>query len=137
MTTRNSDAVWNGNLAEGAGLVALGSEMFTGPYTFASRFEQGAGTNPEELLGAAHASCFSMFLANVISGAGKQVTSVRTTASVTLGDGPAITGVALSVTAEVPGLSEADFAQHVKTTEAGCPISAALSVPITVDARLS
>ena len=103
----------------------------------AARFEQGAGTNPEELLGAAHASCFSMFLANVISQAGHQVISVRTTASVTLGDGPAVTGVALAVTADVPGLIEADLAQHVKTTEAGCPISTALSVPITVDARLS
>jgi osmotically inducible protein OsmC len=137
MTTRNSNAVWNGNLAEGAGSVALGSELFTGPYTFASRFQQGAGTNPEELLGAAHASCFSMFLANVISEAGQQVIAVHTTASVTLGDGPAVTGIALSVTADAPGLSEADFARHVKTTEAGCPIANALRVPITVDARLS
>src|SRR5688572_31701653 len=93
MTTRTSNAVWNGSLTEGAGSVALGSGTFTGPYTFASRFGQGTDTNPEELLGAAHAACFSMFLANVISEAGRQVTAVDTTASVTLGDGPAITGI--------------------------------------------
>ncbi|MGY1839914.1 MULTISPECIES: OsmC family peroxiredoxin [unclassified Modestobacter] len=137
MTTRNSNAVWKGDLAGGAGAVALGSGLFTGPYTFASRFEDGAGTDPEELLGAAHASCFAMFLANVISGAGQQVTAVHATASVTLGAGPAVTGIALAVTAEAPGLSDADFAQHVKTTEAGCPISNALAVPVTVDARLA
>lgn len=137
MPTRTSSAVWTGDLKGGAGTVALGSGVFEGPYTFVSRFEDGSGTNPEELIAAAHAGCFSMFLANVLAGAGFTADSVRTSAAVTLGAGPAITGIALTVEAAVPNIEADAFAGHVETAKAGCPVSAALSaVPITVDAKL-
>ncbi|GLY05458.1 MULTISPECIES: OsmC family protein [Actinoplanes] len=137
MTIRTSSAVWNGDLKSGTGDIALGSGALNSAYTFASRFEDGAGTNPEELIAAAHAACFSMFLANVLAGAGHTADSVRTVAAVTLGDGPAITGIALTTEARVPGLAAEAFATHVETAKAGCPISAALAaVPITVTAAL-
>ncbi|WP_033342978.1 OsmC family peroxiredoxin [Catenuloplanes japonicus] len=137
MPTRTSYAVWSGDLRNGSGIVALGSGSFEGRYTFLSRFAQGEGTNPEELIGASHAGCYSMFLAEVLAGAGFTADTVTTSASVTIGDGPAIVGIRLTVEAVVPGLDEEAFASHVETATAGYPISTASgAVPIVVDAIL-
>src|SRR2546423_5396098 len=109
MPTRSSSARWQGNLKEGAGTMALGSGAFEGSYSFASRFEEGKGTNPEELIAAAHAGCFSMALANVLSQAGHQPDSVETTARVHLDPddgGFSITRSELSTEVKVDGLDE-------------------------------
>ncbi|MFF4877538.1 OsmC family peroxiredoxin [Micromonospora sp. NPDC000668] len=137
MTTCVANAVWCDSLSDGIGEVEVGSGFLHAPYTFASRFQDSKGCHPEELLGAAHASCFAMFLANVISEAGTPVLSVLTSAAVTLGDGPAVTGITLTVTVDAPGLEASKFTEHVETTKLGCPISKALAVPILVDAQLS
>ncbi len=123
MTTRQATAKWNGTLKEGNGTMKYGA--FEGPYTFASRFEEGKGTNPEELVGAAHAGCFSMFLAALISNEKLTPNRVETTASVHLGDddGPKITSIDLVCTAEVPGLEQAKFAALSQTAKEKCPIS--------------
>ena len=104
MATRKANAKWNGTLKDGNGVMKYGD--FEGPFTFASRFEEGKGTNPEELVGAAHAGCFSMFLSALISGENLNPTSIETTASVHLGDddGPKITRIDLVCEAIVPGL---------------------------------
>src|SRR5215813_3417483 len=107
MATRNGSAVWEGTLREGKGTVKLGSGAFQGPYSFASRFESGTGTNPEELIGAAHAGCFSMALAHGLSQAGFPPRRVQTTAKVHLektADGFAIPRIELHTKAEVPGI---------------------------------
>ncbi|HMM87047.1 MAG: OsmC family protein [Gammaproteobacteria bacterium] len=138
MTTRQSSAEWNGSLKEGAGRMRLGSGAYEGPYTFASRFESGPGTNPEELIGAAHAGCYSMFLSALLSKAGTPPKSVRTTATVHLGDGPTIHLIELDTVAEVPGVSEADFLAHAEAAKQGCPVSKALAGPeIRLQARLA
>ncbi len=123
MTTRNATAQWNGTLKDGNGTMAYG--QFKGPFTFASRFEEGKGTNPEELVGAAHAGCFSMFLSALLSGDKFTPTQIRTTASVHLGDddGPKITRIDLNCEAEVPGLDADKFAEYAQTAKAKCPIS--------------
>jgi osmotically inducible protein OsmC len=123
MTTRQATAKWNGTLKEGNGTMKYGA--FEGPYTFASRFEEGKGTNPEELVGAAHAGCFSMFLAALISNEKLTPNRVETRASVHLGDddGPKITSIDLVCTAEVPGLEQAKFAALSQTAKEKCPIS--------------
>jgi osmotically inducible protein OsmC len=137
MTTRTSAAEWKGTLKEGAGTMKLGSGAYEGPYTYASRFESGPGTNPEELIGAAHAGCYSMFLAAVLTGAGFKPTRVATSARVHLGEGPTITLIELTTEAEVPGLSEADLQQHAEAAKKGCPVSKALAGPeIKLQARL-
>jgi osmotically inducible protein OsmC len=141
MAVRQSSAVWNGSLKEGKGSMALGSGAFEGPYSFASRFEEGTGTNPEELIGAAHAGCFSMALSADLGRAGYTPTQVSTTAKVHLGtvDGKArITKIVLTCKAQVPEISEAEFLSIAEGTKTGCPVSAALaSVPtIDLDARL-
>jgi lipoyl-dependent peroxiredoxin len=141
MPTRTSSARWQGSLKDGSGTMALASGAFEGQYTFVSRFEEGPGTNPEELIAAAHAGCFSMFLANVLSQAGHSPNSVETTATVHLGrddTGPAITKIDLATKGDVPGLDEAEFAKHAETAKAGCPVSKALaSVEITLSASLA
>jgi osmotically inducible protein OsmC len=118
----------------------VGKGSYTGPYTFASRFENGDGTNPEELIGAAHAGCFSMALSNVLDGAGFTPNSVNTTAEVTLGEddeGPAITGIKLVTEADVPNIDEETFQQHAEAAKEGCPVSKALAATnITLDASL-
>ena len=118
----------------------VGRGRYTGPYTFASRFENGDGTNPEELIGAAHAGCFSMALSNVLDGAGFTPNSVKTTAEVTLGEddeGPAITGIKLITEADVPEIDEDTFQQHAEAAKEGCPVSKALAATnITLDASL-
>src|SRR6202035_250590 len=106
MATRTGSAIWEGTLKQGKGTMKLGSGAFEGPYSFSSRFENGAGTNPEELIGAAEAGCFSMALASNLEKAGHPPTRISTTAKVTIesvGGGPKITTIDLDVQAEVPG----------------------------------
>lgn len=115
----------------------LGSGAYEGPFTFASRFESGPGTNPEELIGAAHAGCFSMFLSALLTNAGFKPVRVATTATVHLGEGPAITRIELNTQAEVPDLTEADFQKHAEAAKTNCPVSKALAGPeILLQARL-
>ena len=137
MSVSNSTAVWKGNLAEGSGTMKLGKGGYEGPFTKASRFEDGAGTNPEELIGAAHAGCFSMFLSALLSKSGFPPAEIRTTAKVHLGAGPAITLIELETEAVVPNCDEATFLQHADQAKAGCPVSKALSaVPMELKATL-
>jgi osmotically inducible protein OsmC len=137
MAISNSSAVWKGSLADGSGTMKLGKGGYEGPFTKASRFENGAGTNPEELIGAAHAGCFSMFLSALLSKSGFPPAEIRTTAKVHLGDGPAITLIELETEANVPGCDEAAFLEHAEKAKAGCPVSKALSaVPAKLRARL-
>ncbi len=138
MTTRKATALWNGSLKEGNGTMKYGT--FEGPYTFSSRFEEGKGTNPEELVGAAHAGCFSMFLSALIGKKDITAKTVETTAVVELGKddkGPKITSITLNCEANVPGISEADFQQLVQDAKEGCPISRLLTgTEIKVNATL-
>jgi osmotically inducible protein OsmC len=136
----HGSAEWKGDLRGGAGTFTAGDSL-SGGYTFRSRFEDGPGSNPEQLIAAAHASCFSMALANLLAQAGTPPESVRTEAVVTLRpvDGkPTITNVALTTVGRVPGIDAATFQQHADAAKAGCPVSRALAaVPeITLDARL-
>jgi len=140
MTVRNAEAVWEGNLEQGKGSMKFGSGAFEGPFTFASRFEEGPGTNPEELIGAAHAGCFSMFLSAVLSKEGFPPKRIYTTATVHLQqvDGaPKITKIHLNCEANVPGVDKKTFTEQVNVSKAGCPVSKALTgVEISVDAAL-
>jgi len=140
MPVRTSTGTWHGSLKEGNGSVALGSGAFEGAYSFPSRFEEGAGTNPEELIAAAHAGCFSMALSNILATAGFVPTRVHTEAHVHLGrdeTGPAITRIELVCRADVPGISAEQFAEHAAAAKVGCPVSKALSaVSIELDAAL-
>ncbi len=137
---RTATAEWKGDLMGGAGHVALGSGAWEGDYSFATRFGETPGANPEELLGAAHAGCFSMALANSLAKAGHTATSVKTTASVHLGkddSGFKITRIDLDVVASVPGVDAATFQQHAESTKSGCIISRALAAnEITLKATL-
>jgi osmotically inducible protein OsmC len=138
---RTATAEWNGDLMGGGGTVALGSGAFEGKYSFATRFEDQPGANPEELLGAALAACFSMALANSLAKAGFAATSVKTTASVHLGKddkGFLVTRIDLAVVAAVPGVDHAIFQEHAANTKAGCIISRALAAnEITLTATLA
>lgn len=140
MPVRTSTGTWHGDLRSGSGTVSLGSGAFTGPYSFVSRFEEGSGTNPEELIAAAHGGCYAMFLANVLASNGATAEEVQVTAKVHLGRddvGPALTKIELVCRAKVPGLSAEDFATHAETAKKGCPVSKALAaVPIELDAAL-
>ena len=141
MATRNGSAVWWGDLRGGSGDLTVGDGVFTGQYSFSSRFEMGEGTNPEELIAAAHAACFSMALANIMAEHGHPAESVRTTASVHLlqGDaGPTIQRIDLDTEGRVPGIDQDHFAEHAEEAKAGCPVSRALAgVPeINLSARL-
>lgn len=133
MATRESSAIWRGNLKEGEGSMRLGSGAYEGAFTYASRFEDGAGTNPEELIGAAHAGCFSMYLSLILSNAGHIPTRIATTAKVHLGEGPRITLIELSTVGEVPGIDEETFEEFAEQAKKGCPVSQALAA---VDMRL-
>ena len=141
MPDRMGKATWQGTLREGKGTVALGSGAFEGQYSFSSRFEEGPGTNPEELIGAAHAGCFSMALAAGLSRAGFQPEQIDTTATVRLAQaeqGFRISRILLQTTARVPGIDEATFQQQAEQAKQGCPVSQALSaVPIELEARLA
>jgi len=129
-------AEWKGSLKEGGGEVGFGT--FKGDYTFASRFETGGKTNPEELIAAAHASCYSMQLSGVLTAGGNPPKSINTTAAVTIEAGVGITGIALETEAEVPGIDDAKFAEAANKAKEICPVSRALaSVPsITLKATL-
>ena len=128
MAVSKASATWNGTLKEGNGSVKSGNGAFEAPFTFASRFEgSGKGTNPEELIGAAHAGCFSMFLAAQLTKEGKPPTSISTNATVTLGDGPTVTKIELETVAIVPGIDQALFNDKVAFSKANCPISKALA----------
>lgn len=129
MAIRTSFAEWKGTLREGSGTMKVGKTGYEGPFTFASRFESGPGTNPEELLGAAHAGCFSMFLSALLTKAGFKPTRIATTATVHLGDGPTITLIELDTHAEVPNLTESDLQKHAEEAKKGCPVSKALAGP--------
>ena len=139
MPTRIANANWEGDFKRGGGTVAVDSGLFSGPYNFSGRFESGTGANPEELLGAAHASCFTMALSVVLSQAGNPPESLATEAKVTVDQvegGFGITKIALSVRGKVPGIDEAAFNEAAAAAKANCPLSKALAaVPeITLDA---
>ncbi len=130
MKTSKAEAVWNGNLQQGNGTMRLGSGMFEGKYTFASRFESGNGTNPEELIGAAHAGCFSMAFGNELNKAGFPPKRIDTKATVTLdtvNGSPTITHIDLDTTGEVPNIDEQKFQEIAEAAKKGCPVSRALS----------
>ena len=130
MPARTAFARWDGSLREGAGTVRLGSGAFEGRYSFASRFEDGPGTNPEELIGAAHAGCFSMALTVGLEKSGSKPTAVRTSADVSLekdGEGFSIKTIKLTTVANVPGLENAKFQAIAEETKKGCPVSKALA----------
>ena len=140
MPTRKAHARWEGSLKEGKGQVDFGNGLFKGPYSFASRFEDGKGTNPEELLGAAHASCFAMALSLMLGNAGFTPDYVDATAQITISPqngGFKITKSHLVCEAKVPSIDAAVFTKHADAAKAGCPVSQALAgTEITLDARL-
>jgi osmotically inducible protein OsmC len=140
MATRKAHARWEGSLKEGKGQVDFGNGLFKGAYSFASRFQDGKGTNPEELLGAAHASCFAMALSLMLGNAGFKPDYVDATAEVTISPqngGFKITKSHLICEAKVPGIDAAAFTKHADAAKAGCPVSQALAgTEITLDARL-
>lgn len=131
MPARKAEAQWEGNLAEGSGRMKLGSGAFDGPYSFKSRFEEGeSATNPEELIGAAHAGCFTMALTAQLSRAGHKPTRIHTTAQVKLekvGEGFSITNIDLETEAEIPGIDDAAFQQFALEAKQNCPVSKALA----------
>jgi lipoyl-dependent peroxiredoxin len=140
MAKRTASAVWEGTLREGKGTVKLGSGAFEGAYSFASRFEEGTGTNPEELIGAAHAGCFSMALAAGLTRAGFSPKRISTIASVSLekvGDAFRITKIELNTEAEIPGIDDNGFQEQAETAKKNCPVSQALAgTEISLSAKL-
>jgi lipoyl-dependent peroxiredoxin len=142
MPTRTANARWNGSLQEGAGAMRMASGAYEGPYSFQSRFEEGDGTNPEELIAAAHAGCFSMALSGELGRSGHEVESVETEARVHLEkveDGFAIKRIELLTRASVPGIDNDEFQKHAEAAKKGCPVSQALAAveSIDVDAQLA
>ncbi len=141
MPTRKASAEWKGGLKDGQGSLRLGSGAYEGPYSFRSRFEEGTGTNPEELIGAAHAGCFAMALSAALEKAGHAPRRVAATAKVELdmsGDAPTIRSSTLDVEAEVPGIDEQTFLEHAEGAKKGCAVSRALgSIEIRLNARLA
>ena len=140
MPIRIADAIWEGNLKDGKGRMKLGSGAFDGAYSFSSRFEEGAGANPEELIGAALAGCFSMALAHELAQSGYTPKQIHTTASVKIEkfeDGFKITSIALDTEARVPGIGEQAFLEKAEITKKTCPVSRALTgTEIKLQARL-
>jgi osmotically inducible protein OsmC len=140
MATRTAKAQWDGTLKEGKGTMSLGSGAYTGQYSFASRFEQGTGTNPEELIAAAHAGCFSMALSAALGKAGFTPKRVNTTASVFLEPvegGFGITHIDLKTEADIPGIDNGKFQEIADGAKKGCPVSKALAATkINLDAKL-
>ena len=137
MTVRSASAVWDGTLKEGQGSMKAGSGAFDVPFTYATRFEEAPGTNPEELLGAAQAGCFSMYLSALLTDAGFPPKQIRTSAKVHLREGPTITLIELDTEAEVPNVDEKTFQDKVENSKKNCPVSKALSGPeLRVTARL-
>ncbi|HYM60572.1 MAG TPA: OsmC family protein [Thermoanaerobaculia bacterium] len=140
MPVRRADAEWKGSLKEGRGTMKLGSGAFEGAYSFGTRFEEAPGTNPEELIGAAHAGCFSMAFSAGLGRAGFTPARIHTTAEVRLekvGEGFGITKIHLTTEGSVPGIDAATFAEEARKAKEGCPVSKALAgVQITLDAKL-
>src|ERR1700712_1137934 len=134
-------AVWRGGIKDGIGAISTKSGALTDyPYGFASRFEGKPGTNPEELIGAAHAGCFTMALSLILGEAGLTAEEMETKADVTLekqGDGFAITSVHLTLSAKIPGADKAKFDELTAKAKAGCPVSKLLNAKITLDATLT
>ena len=141
MAVRSGRAVWSGGLKGGKGTMRLGSGAYEGAYSFSSRFEEGAGTNPEELIAAAHAGCFSMALSAALERAGFAPSRVATTAKAHLemrDGGPAISRIELDCEAQVPGIDAAKFQEIANGAKTGCPVSKALAgVAIVLQARLA
>lgn len=142
MPVRSAEAVWNDTLREGTGTMKMASGAYEGQYSFSSRFEEGPGTNPEELIAAAHAGCFSMALAANLGNAGYSPQEVRTTANVHLTKGEegfAITRIHLVTEAAVPDIDEKAFLEQAEAAKKGCPVSLALGNvnEITLEARLA
>jgi len=141
MAVRTAEAWWEGNLKKGKGRVKLGSGIFEGNYSFGSRFEKAPGTNPEELIGAAHAGCFSMALSMILELAGYTADSIHTTARVSIdkvGEGFKITSIVLATEGRVPGIDEKTFREKAEIAKKGCPVSVALAgVDIKLEARLA
>ncbi|OGO17966.1 MAG: peroxiredoxin [Chloroflexi bacterium RBG_16_48_8] len=140
MPIRQAEAIWEGNLREGRGRMKLSSVAFEGAYSYPSRFEDGGGTNPEELLGAAHAGCFSMAFSAALTRAGYTPEKIHTTASVhleKLEEGFTIVRINLKTKVKIPGIQEDAFLELAEGAKKNCPISRALSVPeITLEAQL-
>ncbi|MCF8228224.1 MAG: OsmC family protein [Bacteroidales bacterium] len=140
MSIHKSSAIWNGNLPEGNGKMTIGEKAWTGKYSFKSRFEDGTGTSPEELIGAAHAGCFSMAFSHALDGAGYTPGSVETKAEVSLEKGEggfSITKIHLISEGKVANISEEDFQKIANDAKENCPVSKALkAVEITLDASL-
>ena len=140
MPQRKAEAVWEGTLKEGNGRVKLGSGAFEGKYSFGTRFEEQPGTNPEELIGAAHAGCFSMALSAALSKNGFSPKRIHTTADVQLekvGEGFKITSITLRSDAEIPGIDEAKFREFAEGAKKNCPVSQALAgTDIRLEAKL-
>ena len=141
MPVRKAEAEWQGDLKSGGGTVTLGSGAWSGPYSFKSRFENGEGSNPEELVGAAHAGCFSMALSLMLTTAGHPPTRIHTDAAVHIDQvegGFAITRIELRTEGTVPGIDEATFKKHANDAKEGCPVSKALAgTKIDLEARLT
>jgi lipoyl-dependent peroxiredoxin len=130
MATRNGSAEWHGDLRSGEGSLTVGEGTFQGAYSFSSRFEDGQGTNPEELIAAAHASCFTMALSNILAEHGHTPDSVRTVAKVHLRQmekGPTIQRIDLDTEGRVPGIDQDQFVKHAEEAKSGCPVSRALA----------
>jgi osmotically inducible protein OsmC len=130
MATRNGSAEWNGDLRSGSGRLTVGEAAWTGSYSFSSRFEEGEGTNPEELLAAAHAACFSMALSDGLAEHGHPPRSIKTVARVHLRfveGAPTIAQIELDTEGDVPGIDEDHFREHAEEAKAGCPVSRALA----------
>lgn len=138
MPVKKAEAIWNGDLKTGKGTMKLESGSYEGAYSFATRFEDKKGSNPEELIGAAHAGCFSMALSNELDKAGYKPNSVETRAEVTFdGSVPAITGIKLITRGDVPGIGGDKFREIAEAAKNGCPVSKALTgTEITLDASL-
>jgi osmotically inducible protein OsmC len=136
MPKRKASARWDGSLQEGNGTMRLATGSYEGPYSFQSRFEEGDGTNPEELIAAAHAGCFSMALSLVLGNAGYEPEGIDTEATVQIdkvGDGFKITRIVLNTRARVPGIDEEEFQKHAEAAKEGCPVSQALGAVETID----
>jgi len=137
---KNASAVWRGGIKDGGGTISTETGVLReAPYGFKSRFENGPGTNPEELIGAAHAGCFSMALSLMLGEAGLTPEQIDTKAAVTLdkvADGFEITASHLTVVARIPGADQAKFMEIANKAKAGCPVSKLLKAAITMDARL-
>jgi osmotically inducible protein OsmC len=139
MPTRNAHAEWNGAIDSGSGTMAFGSGAYEGPFSFESRMKDGPGTNPEELIGAAHAGCFSMAFSLILGDAGHPPESIATDAAVSFeqqGEGWAITGIELTTRARVPGIDESAFQEAAEAAKENCPVSGALAVPVSLNATL-